>query len=91
MRAILTATAMSMILLAAAIPARADDDDRPGADWISKDQVQQKVEAAGYTNISQIKADDGHLEGKGVKNGQITEFHVDPHSGAITKEEVDND
>ena len=90
MRAILAASTMSINLLAAAIPAFADDE-QPGTDWIPKEQVQQKVEAAGYTNVTRIKADDDYWEGKGVKNGQITEFHVDPHSGAITKEEVDND
>jgi hypothetical protein len=65
------------------------DDDIPGADWISKEQVQQKLEAAGYTHITGIEADDGHWEGKGVKDGKIMEFHVDPHTGAITKEKID--
>ena len=46
--------------------------------------------AAGYTNITGLKADDGHWEGKGVKNGKIMEFHVDPRSGALTKEEIDD-
>ena len=64
--------------------------DQPGADWISKEQVTQKLTAAGYTNITSIKADDGHWEGKGVKNGKIMEFHVDPHSGALTKEKIDD-
>jgi hypothetical protein len=54
------------------------DHDVPGADWISKDQVLQKVEAAGYTSIAGLKADDGYWEGKGIKNGKITEFHIDP-------------
>jgi hypothetical protein len=40
MRASLTASSLSMILLAAAIPALANND-QPGADWIPKDQVQQ--------------------------------------------------
>jgi hypothetical protein len=86
-----TATAiLATVLLAAAIPARADTDT-PGADWMPQDQVTKKLEAAGYTNITGLQADDGHWEGKGVKNGQITEFHVDPHSGAISNEEVDKD
>lgn len=64
--------------------------DQPGADWISQEQVTQKLTAAGYTNITRLKADDGHWEGKGVKNGKIMEFHVDPRSGTLTKEELDD-
>jgi hypothetical protein len=71
--------------------ALADSDDTPGADWMPQDQVMKKLEAAGYSNVTGLKADDGHWEGKGVKAGKITEFHVDPHSGALTKEEVDTD
>ena len=47
--------------------------DQPGSDWMTKEQVMQKLR-----------------EGKGTKNGKIMEFHVDPHSGALTKEEVDD-
>jgi hypothetical protein len=65
--------------------------DVPGADWMPKEKVMQKLDAAGYTNVTGLHADDGYWEGKGVKNGQITEFKVDPHSGAFTKEKVDND
>ena len=25
-----------------------------------------------------------------IKNGKVVEFHVDPHSGTVTKEEVDD-
>lgn len=64
--------------------------DQPGADWMTQEQVTQKLTAAGYTNITGLKADDGHWEGKGVKNGKIMEFHVDPHTGALTKEELDD-
>jgi hypothetical protein len=66
------------------------DDDVPGADWMPKDQVVQKLEAAGYTNVTGIHADDGYWEGKGVKNGKIMEFHVNPHTGAIAKEKIDD-
>jgi hypothetical protein len=85
----MTATILGIMMLAAA-PALADRD-QPGADWIPKDQVTKTLEAAGYTNITGLEADDDHWEGKGVKNGKITEFHVDPHSGAITKEEIEHD
>ncbi|HVV41265.1 MAG TPA: PepSY domain-containing protein [Nitrobacter sp.] len=75
------------IFIAAAAVARAD---QPGSDWMSKEQVMEKLTAAGYSNITGLEADDGHWEGKGTKNGKIMEFHVDPHSGALTKEEVDD-
>lgn len=64
--------------------------DQPGPGWISKEQVMLKLTAAGYTNVTELEADDGHWEGKGVKNGKIMEFHVDPKSGALTKEEIDD-
>ncbi|HET6388553.1 PepSY domain-containing protein [Hyphomicrobium sp.] len=65
-------------------------DDVPGADWMPKEEVIKKVEAAGYSNVTGVHADDGYWEGKGVKNGKIMEFHVDPRSGAITKEEIED-
>ena len=64
--------------------------DQPGSDWMTKEQVMQKLSTAGYTNITGLEADDGHWEGKGTKNGKIMEFHVDPHTGALTKEEIDD-
>lgn len=80
--------AAAMLLFgASAVPALAD---KPGADWITAEQAKAKLTAAGYTSVTKIEADDGHWEGKGVKNGQAHEFHVDPHTGAITKDEVEN-
>lgn len=64
--------------------------DQPGADWITKEQVTQKLIVAGYTSITGLEADDGRWKGKGIKNGTIMEFQVDPHSGTQTKEEIDN-
>jgi hypothetical protein len=87
----MTAIALAIALNVSGSALAFADHDVPGADWIPQDQVLQKVQAAGYTNVTRLKADDGYWEGKGVKNGKITEFHVDPHSGAFTKEEVDND
>jgi hypothetical protein len=65
--------------------------DQPGADWIPVDQVEQRLMAAGYTNITELEANDGHWEGEGTKNGLKMEFHVDPKTGAITKEKPDKD
>ena len=65
--------------------------DRPGADWIPAEQVKQKLMDAGYSSITELEADDGHWEGEGMKNGVKMEFHVDPKTGAITKEKPDKD
>lgn len=66
-------------------------DDKPGADWMPADQVRQKLMDNGYTSITELEADDGHWEGEGLKNGVKMEFHVDPKTGAITKEKPDRD
>jgi len=63
--------------------------DKPGPDWMSFEQVVQKLKEAGYTQISKLEADDGHWEGKGTKNGQSLKFHADPRTGVITSEKPD--
>jgi hypothetical protein len=79
---------ITIMLLAGSMGAASAD--QPGPDWMSIEQVMQKLRAAGYGEISELEADDGHWEGKGVKGGKRLEFHVDPHSGAITKEKPDD-
>jgi|UniRef100_Q07QG0 hypothetical protein len=64
--------------------------DQPGADWMPAEQVKQKLTQAGYSQINELKADDGRWEGEGVKNGTKMEFHADPKTGAIIKEKQDN-
>ncbi|WP_020179699.1 PepSY domain-containing protein [Methylopila sp. M107] len=73
--------------LASAAPALAD---RPGADWLPIDQAIEKLKAAGYTAVSELEADDGRWEGKGVKDGKTLEFHLDPKTGAISNEHLDD-
>jgi hypothetical protein len=64
--------------------------DQPGADWLSKDQVIQKLNSMGYTDVRKLEADDGHWEGDAMKDGKAYEIHVDPHNGALTKSEPKN-
>lgn len=78
----------SALAIGVAAPAFAD---QPGPDWISAEQVMQKLKDAGYTQISELDADDGRWEGEGMKNGQKMEFDVDPKTGAIQNERPDND
>jgi hypothetical protein len=75
-----------LMLALAANPAWAD---QPGADWLSRDRVAEILKQAGYGPIVSMEADDGHWEGKTTKGTQRIEFHVDPHSGKITKAEPD--
>lgn len=63
--------------------------DTPGPDWMPLEQVAQKIKEAGYTQISELKADDGRWEGEGIKNGRKMEFQADPKTGAIISEKPD--
>ncbi|MBN8850161.1 MULTISPECIES: PepSY domain-containing protein [unclassified Sphingomonas] len=64
--------------------------DRPGRNWISSTRVTHMLETRGY-HVIKIEADDGHWEGEAVRRGAKFDFHVDPHSGRITKLERDRD
>jgi hypothetical protein len=79
---IFAALAGAALLCVLSTTARAD---RAGPDWIGIDKVAAILRDAGYTRIDEIEADDGQWEGKGVKDGQRYKFHVDPHSGQITR------
>jgi hypothetical protein len=63
--------------------------DKPGADWMSKDAAIAKVKAQGYDAV-RLKADDGRWEGEATKQGLFYDIHVDPRSGALTKNELKN-
>jgi hypothetical protein len=66
-----------------------DLDDWPGSDWMPRTEVVKRLEAAGYTDVGHLEADDGHWEGKGIKDGRRVKFYVDPHTGAIYKKKVE--
>lgn len=77
----------AVFLAAVATPALAD---RAGPGWISITEAAQKAKDAGYTEVLKIEADDGRWEGKGVKNGQVFEFDIDPKTGALSNERLDD-
>jgi hypothetical protein len=58
--------------------------DQPSADWMTKANLKKQMESQGYSAIV-VGADDGHWEGKAVKDGRIVEFHADGKTGRITK------
>ena len=64
--------------------------DQPGPDWMPAQQVIEKVLKSGYTQVTQLEADDGRWEGEGIKNGQKMDFHADPKTGVITFEKLDD-
>lgn len=76
--------------------APADDDQdepeqKPGKDWMTKEQVTEKLKAAGYSNVEGLGAYNNRYEGAGTKNGKEMEFDVDPKSGKVTFEQEAKD
>ena len=64
--------------------------DVPGRDWVGVAKVKAMLAKRGY-RVTKIEADDGHWEGEAMRGKARYEFHVDPHSGQVTKLERDND
>ncbi len=54
----------------------------PGADWITKADLMNKLEVQGYGSVV-AKADDGHWEGEAIKDGQIVKFHANALNGDL--------
>jgi hypothetical protein len=86
-----TLAPLAMALTLALAGSALAKEDKPGPDWMPAEQVKQKLMDSGYTSITELEPDDGHWEGEGLKNGMKMEFHVDPKTGAITKEKPDKD
>lgn len=45
-------------------------------------QIQQKLQADGYTNIGTLKREKGHIDATATKNGQTVKLAIDPKTGA---------
>jgi hypothetical protein len=82
------ATFILAIAIAALMCGFARADDVPGSDWMPRDQVARKLEAAGYSTITGLKADDNFWKGKAVHNGKIVKFRVDPKTGEVRSEKL---
>lgn len=87
MKRFIAAAATVSALALFATPATAD---RPGRNWIGSGKVRQILAKRGY-HMTKVEADDGHWEGEATRRGRNYEFHVDPHTGAVTKLERDRD
>lgn len=59
--------------------------DKPGADWMSMDQVITKLKTAGYGNFSEIEADDGRWKVVADKDGQTLKLKLDPKTAEVVK------
>lgn len=89
--------AASVLSLALAVPAFADDDDYVGRlnvprdQWLSATEVAQKIEAAGM-KVREIEADDGVYEFEATDaSGARIEGHAHPATGEILDTRPDND
>jgi hypothetical protein len=85
---------LAIVALAAlSVPAMADDDwkgDRSG--WMSPGEVSAKLEAAGYTRITEIETDDGVYEiDATAPEGYRVDLHVSPTDARILRRERDDD
>ncbi|NMK49881.1 PepSY domain-containing protein [Achromobacter sp. Bel] len=76
----------------AAAPATTPAAVAPAAPMLTIRQVYDKMEAAGYRNISEIERSSKH--GYEVKaydpQGQRVKLYVDPQSGAVTRSRFDD-
>jgi hypothetical protein len=70
--------------LAYAGPAFASDicNAHDKAEWLSKDEITQKVTALGY-EVRKVKEEDGCWEVKGKKDGRLIEAYFDPVSAEL--------
>ena len=55
-------------------------------DELTADQVKAKIEAAGFTNVSDIRREGDHFDAKALKNGEKVTLEVDAQTGTITAE-----
>ena len=55
-------------------------------DELTAVQVKAKIEAAGFTNVSDIRREGDHFDAKALKNGEKVTLEVDAQTGTITAE-----
>lgn len=77
------------------VPAIAQDAGatvRDRSDWLTIPQIHERVEAAGYRDISEIERERNGYEVKAVdRDGQRVELDVDPRTGEVTDVETKRD
>jgi hypothetical protein len=53
---------------------------------LTRNEVKTKIEAAGYTNVQNIRREGDHFDAKAIKDGKQVALDVDARTGAITME-----
>lgn len=98
-----TKTFLSALAIAAGIsagaafvaPAIAQDSSAPArerSDWLTIPQIHERVEAAGYPDISEVERERNGYEVKAIdRDGRRVELDVDPRSGEVTDVETKRD
>lgn len=98
-----TKTFLSVLALATGIgagaafvaPAIAQDSGaavRDRSEWLTIPQIYERIEAAGYRDISEVERERNGYEVKAVdRDGQRVELEVDPRSGEVTDVEAKRD
>jgi cytochrome c556 len=76
----ITALTGAALLFALAGQTGAADDE------LTADQVKAKIEAAGFTNVSDIRREEDHFDAKAMKDGKKVILEVDAKTGTITTE-----
>jgi uncharacterized membrane protein YkoI len=76
----ITALTGAALLFALAGQAGAADEE------LTVDQVKAKIEAAGFTNVSDIRREEDHFDAKAMKDGKKVTLEVDAKTGTITTE-----
>jgi hypothetical protein len=62
----------------------------PGDKPVTEDQVRQKLQSDGWSNI-QIARDGRYLEATGSKDGQTSKMEVDSKTGRLRADDDDDD
>ncbi len=57
--------------------------DQPGSNWIGFSTITQNLEAAGYSDIRKVEADDGYWKVRAMKDRHLFKILLDPYAGAI--------
>ena len=76
----ITALTGAALLFALAGQAGAADEE------LTVDQVKAKIEAAGFTNVSDIRREEDHFDAKATKDGKKVTLEIDAKTGSITTE-----
>jgi Peptidase propeptide and YPEB domain len=58
---------------------------------LTADQVKTRLEAAGYTNVQNIRREGNHFDAKATKDGKQVSLDIDAKTGAIKPEEGEDE